>query len=194
MLARPFVPTPRAVPRCRRTLRRLMTDDLGLFVAIAEIAGVFVGFGALISVTRRSEIEAEQLGAIRAVVTIGLVVVVAALVPVALGHYGLAGQALWSLASLVFLVLSWAVIGLSLRAPENRRLILSRARGRPVASAFFWLALEVPTQAPLVVAVLGFFPDLGLALYVTALAFNLFQAAFVLAQFVYAQGGPPDEG
>jgi hypothetical protein len=146
-----------------------MTDDLGLFVAIAEIAGVFVGFGALISVTRRSEIEADQLGAVRAVVTIGLVVVVAALVPVALGHYGLEGQGLWSLSSLVFLVLSWAVIGLSLRAPSNRQLVRSRAHRRPVATAFFWLALEVPTQAPLIVAVLGLFPDLGIALYLTAL-------------------------
>ena len=42
-------------------------------------------------------------------------------------------------------------------------------------------------------AVLGLFPEVGLALYVTALAFNLFQAAFVLAQFVYAQGSAPDE-
>jgi len=49
---------------------------VGLFLAIAEIAGVFVGFGALISFTRRAEIEAEQLGQIRAVVTIGLVVIV----------------------------------------------------------------------------------------------------------------------
>jgi hypothetical protein len=35
--------------------------------------------------------------------------------------------------------------------------------------------------------VLGPFPDLGFAFYTTALAFNLFEAAFVLALLVYSQ-------
>lgn len=163
-------------------------EDPGLFVTIAEIAGVFVGFGALISATRRSEVESEQLGGIRAVVTIGLVVVVAAMVPVVLGQYGQTGQALWWLSSVIFLALSWSVIALSLRAPENRRLLVSTARQRPVASVFFWIALEIPIQVPLVAAVLGLFPDQGQALYLTALAFHLFEAAFVLAQLVYSRG------
>ncbi len=164
-----------------------MTADTGLFVAIAEIAGVFVGFGALISVTRRSEVDPEHLGSVRAVVTAGLTVVVAALVPVALSAYGLSGRSLWSISSLVFLVLGWAVIGLALRAPENRRLMASLARDRPMSSLFFWLVLEVPIQVPLVLAVLGVFPGLEPAFYTTALAFNLFEAAFVLAQLVYSQ-------
>jgi hypothetical protein len=166
---------------------KLLTMDSQLFVAIAEIAGVFVGFGALISVTRRSDIEPDQLGSIRAMVTAGLTVVVAALVPVALASYGISGQSLWFISSLVFLGLSWAVIVLSLRAPENRSLMASRARQRPVSSLFFWLALELPIQVPLILAVLGLFPDLGAAFYTTALAFNLFEAAFILAQFVYSQ-------
>jgi hypothetical protein len=164
-----------------------MTPETGLFVAIAEIAGVFVGFGALISVTRRSEVAPEQLGSVRAVVTAGLSVVVAALVPVALSAYGLSGRPLWFLSSLVFLVLGWAVIGLALRAPENRRLVASLAKDRPVSSLFFWIMLEVPIQVPLLLAVLGLFPDLDPAFYTTALAFNLFEAAFVLAQLVYSQ-------
>ena len=113
---------------------KLLTMDSQLFVAMAEIAGVFVGFGALISVTRRSDIEPDQLGSIRAMVTAGLTVVVAALVPVALASYGISGQSLWFISSLVFLGLSWAVIVLSLRAPENRSLMASRARQRPVSS------------------------------------------------------------
>lgn len=170
-----------------------MIDDVGLFVAIAEIAGVFVGFGALISVTRRSEIDAAQLGAIRAVVTSGLVVVVAALVPVVLGRYGASGDALWRSSSLVFLGLSWAVIVLALRGPENRRLVSSQWRERRASSAFFWLVLEGPIQVPLLLAVLGIAPDLGAAFYTTALAFNLFEAAFVLAQFVYARADHADD-
>ena len=69
-----------------------MVQDVDLFAAIAQIAGVFVGFGALISVTRRNEIEASQLSQIRAVVTIGLVVIVASLIPVGLGRYGVTGH------------------------------------------------------------------------------------------------------
>lgn len=173
-----------------------MNVDRALFLAIAEIAGVFVGFGALISVTRRSDLEPGQLGAIRAVVTAGLTVVVAALIPVALASYGVEGRALWFVSSLAFLGLSWAVIGLSLRAPSSRRLLTSLAREQPGSSLFFWLVLEIPIQVPLILAVLGRFGHLDSAFYITALAFNLFEAAFVLAQLVYSQGerGAPDPG
>ena len=44
-----------------------MSLDIALFVAIAEIAGVFVGFAALISVTGRDEVSAAQLAQVRAV-------------------------------------------------------------------------------------------------------------------------------
>lgn len=165
-----------------------------VFIAIAEIAGVFVGFGALISVTRRADVEAAQLGAIRAVVTAGLTVVVAALIPVVLGAYGLEGRTLWFVSSVLFLGLSWAVIGLSLRSESNRRLMASLAKERPASVMFFWLALELPIQIPLILAVLGLFPDLDQAFYVTALAFNLFEAAFVLAQLVYSQHNNAADG
>lgn len=163
-------------------------EDVVLFVTIAEIAGVFVGFAALISVTRRSEIEASQLGQIRAVVTIGLMVVVAALIPVALSAYDLAGHALWVVASVVYLGLNWAVIYLALRRPENRRVAAAQARSTPVMAVFFWL-LEIPIQVPLLLVVFGVNPEVDAAFYLTALVFHLFEAALVLAQLVYAQVG-----
>ena len=168
-----------------------MAQDVDLLIAMAEIAGIFVGFGALISVTRRSEIEASQFGLIRAVVTTGLVVLVAALLPVALGRYGVTGHDLWFICSLTFLFLNWAVIIFSLRLAENRELLILRARGNPVMAVFFWLLLEIPMQVPLILAVLGLFPSLEPAFYITALVLNLFEAAFVLAQFVYSQAIPP---
>jgi O-antigen/teichoic acid export membrane protein len=167
-----------------------MATDIELFVAIAEIAGVFVGFGALISVTRQSEIQATQLTQVRAVVTIGLVVLVAALIPVGLERYGLTGRSLWFTSSLLFLLLSWVVIVLSLRKPENRQMVTAQARSSPLLAAFFWLLLELPVQVPLLLAVSGVRPALDPAFYLTALLFNLFEAAFVLAQFVYSQVHP----
>jgi len=166
-------------------------EDVGLFLTFAEIAGVFVGFGALISFTRQIESEATQRGQLRAVVTIGLVVVVASLLPVGLSRYGVSGHGLWFTGSLIFLVLSWAVIVLSLRRPENREVMITQARAAPGMAAFFWLLLELPVQVPLVLTVLGLFPALEPGFYTTALVFNLFQAAFVLARLVYWQASRP---
>lgn len=163
-------------------------EDVVLFVTIAEIAGVFVGFAALISVTRRSEIEAPQLGQIQAVVTIGLMVVVASLVPVGLGAYDVAGHGLWVWSSVIYLLLNWIVIYIALRRPENRRLAGAQASATPLAAAFFWL-LELAIQVPLLLVVFGVNRDLDLAFYMTALVFHLFEAAFVLSQLVYAQVG-----
>lgn len=168
-----------------------MTQDFDLLVAIAEIAGVFVGFGALISFTRRSDIAAAQLSQIRAVVTIGLIVVVSALVPVGVGRYGVSGHDLWVFCSLIFLVLSWAAILLSLLRPGSRAVVSTQTRTNPLMAVILWLLLEVPMQVALFLVVLGVNPELDPAFYITALGLNLFQAAFVLVQLVYWQALAP---
>lgn len=170
-----------------------MLENVVLFVTIAEIAGVFVGFAALISVTRRSEIQPVQLGQMRAVVTIGLMVVVASLIPVGLGAYGVDGHTPWVIAGVTYLLLDWAVIALALRRPENRRLAAAQARTSPVTAALFWL-LEVPIQLPLLLVIGGVAREVDSALYLTALVFHLFEAAFVLAQLVYTQVGRHQAG
>lgn len=162
-----------------------------LFNTLAEIAGIFVGFGALISVTGRDEIEAAELGRIRTVVTIGLTAVVAALVPTALAGYGISGRNLWFISSLVFFVLLQVVNILSLRRPENRALLVSQWRTNPISSTFFFLLLEFPLHVLLVLALLGVFPDLEPAFYTTVLVLHIFQAAFVLAQMVYSHASRP---
>lgn len=165
-----------------------MANDVVLFVTIAEIAGVFVGFAALISVTRRSDIEASQLSQIQAVVTSGLLVVVAALVPVGLDVYGVGGHGLWVASALTYLILNWVVIYLALQRSANREQARAQARESPVSAAFFWL-MELAIQIPLLLIVFGVNHDLDVAFYMTALVFHLFEAAFILAQLVYAQTG-----
>lgn len=167
-----------------------MAQDIELFVALAGIAGVFVGFGALISIAPRKEIEAFQLDRIRGVVTIGLVVTVAALVPVGIGRYGITGHNLWFTCSLIFLSLNLAVIILSLRRPETKGLMIAEIRARPRMTLFFWFTLEAPVIVPLILALLGLYPNLEPAFYTTALLFSLFEATFILAQIVYSQVGP----
>ena len=162
-------------------------QTIDFFIAIAEIAGVFVGFGALISVTRRTRFEVPQLGRIRAVVTIGLLVIIAALIPVVLSSYGLSDDNLWFISGLSFLILNVAVITLSLLRSENRVFLAAQSRANPLTAAFFWLLLEMLVQVPLILILLGSWQDLEPAFYSTALVFNLFEAAYVLAQLVYAQ-------
>jgi hypothetical protein len=111
------------------------------------------------------------------------------LIPVALSAYDITGHALWLIAGLSYLLINLTVIFLALRRPENRRLAAVQARTAPMASAFFWL-LEIPVQVPLVLVVLGVNQDLDSAFYLTALAFQMFEAALVLAQLVYSRAGP----
>lgn len=169
-----------------------MVEPVVLFITIAEIAGVFVGFAALIGVTRRTEIEAAQLGQIQAVVTIGLVVIVAALIPVGLDAYGASGSGLWVTSSIIYLLLNWIVSGLALRRPVNRQLAAAQASSSPVTTGFFWL-LEAAIHVPLLLAIFGVNRDIDPAFYLTALIVHLFEAAFVLAQLVYAQVGRHQE-
>ena len=159
-----------------------MVQNVEIFIGIAHIAGIFVGFEALISVTHQRE-----AGRIRSIVTTGLVVIIASLIPIGLDSYGISGHNLWFWCSLIFLLLNWAVIILSLRRPENRELLITQMRSNPVMSILFWLLLEVPLQVPLILAIIGLFPALEPAFYTTALIFNLFEAAYVLAQLVYTQ-------
>jgi len=163
-----------------------VTQDTDLFVALAEIAGVFVGFGALISVTRRGGIDATQLAQIRTVVAVGLLVIVAALIPVGLGRYGLTGHTVWSWSSFTFLVLIWVSIFV------HRASLAAQARENPIAGMFFWVGLELPIQIPLILAMFGSYPALEPAFYTTALVLNVFEAAFVLTQLVFSHVVAPD--
>jgi hypothetical protein len=160
-------------------------EDADLFLSIAEIAGVFVGFGALIGFSREADEEARAK--VRTVVTIGLVVLVAALLPVALARYGLADRALWGWSSGGFLAVIWiAIPGLGLD-PEYRAWLKRENRALIVSTLVF---LELPIQVPLILAILGIAPALAAAFYVTALVLNLFEGAIVLALLVFAGSSP----
>jgi hypothetical protein len=156
-----------------------LVQNAEIFIGIAHIAGIFVGFEALISVTHQKEV-----GRIRGVVTVGLMTIIAALIPIGLSSYGASGHSLWFLSSLIYLCFNWTVIILSLRMPENREVVRSQSK---TSSFLFWLIFEVPLELPLILTVIGLFPDLEQAFYITALLFNLFSAAYVLSQIVYSK-------
>ena len=160
--------------------------DTELLLSLAEIAGVFLGFGALISIRNASTSEAYELTYIRSVVEMGTEVVVAALVPVTLSHYGITGHGVWQLSSLVFLAVIWGMFAMDMRVPETRAITVATPWARRVVS----MLLFVPMQIALVLVVLGLIPDQEPALYLTAVGLLLVTAASFLLSLAYSFGRP----
>ena len=165
-------------------------QDVELFLSLAEIAGVFVGFAALISVRSGGPSDAHELTFIRSVVTIAIWVVIAALAPVILSRYDLAGHGLWLACSLLALVLLLAQWILNERTTESRELGAAYSRSQTIGMMASYLGLMIPTIAALVLVVLGLFPDQEPALYLTAVGLGLVMGGLTLLFLVFSQGPP----
>jgi hypothetical protein len=166
-------------------------QDADLFLSLAEIAGVFVGFAALISVRSSGASDAHAVTYIRSVVTTAIWVVIAALAPVIISRYGVTGHELWLVCSLLALVLLLGQWIANERTTESRELGAALSRAQTVRVVASYLGLMIPTIAALILVVLGLFPDQEPALYLTAVGLGLFQGAFSLLMLVFSQGLPP---
>ena len=165
-------------------------QDTELFLSLAEIAGVFVGVGALISVRAGGLSDAHEVAYIRPVVTLAICVVVAAITPVIVSRYGITGHGLWMACSLVALVLFLGLWIVNYRTPEMReeKEAASRAEIAPGVAAN--MLLLVPLVIALALVVLGVFPDQEAALYLTAVGLILFLDALNLLFLVFSQRRP----
>jgi hypothetical protein len=162
-------------------------QDTELFLSLAEIAGVFLGFGALIGVRSASTSDAFELTSIREVVVMGTQVIVVALVPVTLSHYGIAGHEVWLLSSLVFLAVYWGTFAVEIvRVPEVRTLAVATPWARRAVSTL----LFAPLNVALVLIALGLFPDQEPALYLTAVVLLVVLAATFLLGLAFSFGRP----
>ncbi len=165
-------------------------QDTELFLSLAEIAGVFVGFGALISVRSGGASDVHEVAYIRSVVTTAIWVVIAALAPVILSRYDLVGHGLWLACSLLALVLLLVIWIVNERTTESRELGAAYSLARTVGVMASYLGLMIPTIAALVLVVLGLFPDQEQALYLTAVGLGLFMGGLTLLFLVFSQGPP----
>ncbi len=170
-------------------------QDADLFLSVAGIAGVFVGFGALIAVRSGGPSEVEEVAYMRTVVALGMLTVVAALAPVALGRYALTDHQVWALGSALALVGLLGMIAVSARTPEYRAgwaTSVAAARLTPgdlVGWAFYVLYMLVMVLAPIII-MLGVAPDLEAALYFTYTVLILLGAGWTLLSLVYMQRRP----
>ncbi len=170
-------------------------QDADLFLSLAGIAGVFVGFGALIAARSGGPSDPLEVAPMRMVVSIGMLTIVAALAPVALDRYDLTDHQVWALSSALALA-GWLLIGaVSARTPEYRTgwaMSIAATRltlGDVVGWAFYALYMIVLVVAPVII-VLGVAPELEAALYFTYLVLILVTAGWTLLMLVFAQRLP----
>jgi hypothetical protein len=155
--------------------------DTELFVHFAEIAGIFVGFGALIGLRSTERLDLHDVVYLKSVLALGVWVVIFALVPIAVERYGVDGHALWLWCAVAALAV-WliAVFGLNSTADLkafNRSSDLERVdRLFPVVG----LPLHLVIAGSLVVIIIGIWPAAEEALYVTALTAGVVFAGYTL--------------
>jgi hypothetical protein len=167
-------------------------QDADLFMELAGIAGVFVGFGALISVRSGGVSDAFEVAYMRGVVSYGLLTIVAALAPVTLGRYDLAEPQVWALSSVVVVVGLIAVTVLNAATPEYRdeTAIASRSRWLLVLALVGVVALMLAAALAPLAIILGLAPGSEAALYFTAVVVILLFGAWFLLQMVFRRRHP----
>jgi hypothetical protein len=169
--------------------------DADLFLELAGIAGVFVGFGALIAIRSGATLAMDEVAQMRAMVAMGVWAVIAALAPVTLGRYDLSGHQLWAVSSAAALLTGLLIFASLARTAEYRaNWGAQAAMPRPrwlmaVEGIAYALYMIVLVLTPIVV-LLGVAPDLEAALYFTVVVLILLGAAWVLLSLVLSQRRP----
>ncbi len=113
-----------------------MNPEFDLFISLSAIAGIFIGFGALITVTTPN--DKITLGILRGIVSVGLLTMVGCLIPVLLGRYGIDNYLLWRWSGGTFFVLIW----FALLHPAARQVFMAQFKLNIKAALFFGLLLK----------------------------------------------------
>jgi hypothetical protein len=166
-------------------------QDVDLFLSLAGIAGVFVGFGALISIRGGSTSEAYEVTYVGMVVWLGVQVVVASLAPVVISRFDVTGHALWMACSVIVLVLFWLGDEALKRVSTERRAVLAATPWKSRATyELVAVPLWLPANIALVLILLGVLPGRELALYLAAVVLILLMDCLILLFLVNQIGRP----
>ena len=161
------------------------------FLELAGIAGVFVGFGALIAVRSGGASDLFEVVWMRGVVSIGLLAVLTALAPVVISRYGLTEHEVWALSSALFLVGAIGVFLVNNLSPEARTEEADPVRRSiKVVRAAIWLPTVIVLFLGPISIALGVAPVPEAALYFTLVALALAGCAMTLLMLVFAGRRP----
>jgi hypothetical protein len=157
-------------------------QDVELFLSLAEIAGVFVGFGALIALRGGTGATIAETSLVGMVVWMGVQVVGLALAPVAISRFGVTGHLLWFWCSVAAIVVLFIGDELVKRiSPERRALLAATPMRARVRMELYGLPVWLLMTALFVLVLVGVMPDQEEALYFAALCLLLgFDAVLVL--------------
>ncbi len=165
-------------------------QDADLFMELGGIAGVFVGFGALIAVRSGGENDPFEIAWMRGVVSIGLMAVLAALAPVVISRYGLSEHDVWALSSILFFVGFIGVFAVNNLSPEARTAEDPIPRSLKIVRFAVWLpSMAFLFLAPIAIA-LDLAPVAEEALYFTLVALALAWCAMALLMLVFTGRRP----
>lgn len=161
------------------------THAVDFLISLAEISGVFVGFGVLIgALQREGELTPERKALAQSVSVLGLVALLAALLPPVLREFGVSSGSLWFYSSIGYLVVISLAFASVFGQEDFREYSILNFRRWPFVAAIFWVFLEAPLQGALFLNVFGFFPDKANALYIFAVFFCVAEAAMALTLLV----------
>jgi hypothetical protein len=162
-----------------------MENYLSTLFTTAQIAGVFVGFGALISFTRAGDIAAKEHAIMSGMVRLGLTNVVVSLLPVALFHLKINDNLIWLISAstylgiLAFLYIQGYLFGTKLQRQEAAE----NLKSAPMITA---MILDVPIILMLVSVLFGFFPSQQAGMYIAAvIIIILLECAVLLASLTW---------
>lgn len=152
-----------------------------LFVHFAEIAGVFVGFGALIGLRSTRVTDLHDVVYLKSVLAVGVWVVIFALLPIVIDRYGVGDHALW-LASAVPALVLWVVGVFGLNSMADWR-AFNRSENLERVDRLFpviGLPLQLILAGSLALIIIGLWPTLEEALYVTSLSAGIVMCGYAL--------------
>ena len=165
-------------------------QDADLLMELAAIAGVFVGFGALIAVRSGGASDAFEVAWMRGVVALGLLAVLAAIAPVVISRYGLTEHQVWVLSSILVFVALAGVFAISNLTPEARVAEDPLPRSIKVVRFAVWLPTVIAVFFSPIAIALGVAPVPEEALYFTVVALTLLLCAICLLMLVFTGRRP----
>jgi hypothetical protein len=169
-----------------------MTEDIDTLLTIAEIAGVFVGFAALVTIVAGRSQDKSRSGdtfLLFHVVITSAQVIAAALVPVVLHRYGLSPSIVWQASAAIGFLLNWLVIVMMSRVTQGYTTVHSSRRAWSIVG---W-SLEPLVQVPLLLCIFGLWRTLAPAFYLTAVVVLVFQVINLFAGLVTSLMGQSRE-
>jgi len=168
-----------------------MADDVDALLGIAEIAGVFVGFAALVTVVARGsgdQFRDERVFTLAHIVILSVMIIAAALLPVVLVRYGLPKPTVWRVSS-GFL---YAVNLLQILILNRWTVGYATAFSRKQALSLTILSLSPFFHIPLLLCIFGVLQDLAPAFFLTAIVATMFQVTLFFAYFVIRMLAPEE--